>query len=119
MIVTTFEEYPEVRQTVRFYRNKLETVGNYAVVTLSDPMRTGATGALVTQSGESGAVRNTTRAGEPRTNVFALVSGESYRTQLPLRQHVGLGTNSLLRMQMANTNFVVKPGLVVRDPERP
>lgn len=78
LVVTTFEEYPEVRQTIRIYRNKLETVGSHRTIHLAEDRHTGTTGALVTGS-----------SGEWRTNAFAIVSGESYRTQLPPQIQLG------------------------------
>ena len=75
LIVTTFEAYPEVRQTIRIFRNELTPVGGAMSVHLKDPMRTGATGRLMSS----------------RTNAFAIVSGESLRTQLPPAAWIGLG----------------------------
>jgi enediyne biosynthesis protein E4 len=86
LIVTTFEEYPEIRQTIRFYRNKLENLGNHTTITLANPLHTGATAQLI-QSSPS------TLNPQPSTssNAFTIVSGESYRTQLPPQLHLGLG----------------------------
>lgn len=73
LIVTTFEAYPEVRQTIRFFRNELPTTNHVDTVRLTKLNRTGASGKLA--------------AG--RTNAFAIVSGESYRTQLPPEFRIG------------------------------
>jgi enediyne biosynthesis protein E4 len=98
LIVTTFEEYPEVHQTIRVYRNKLESVGNHATVTLANALHTGATGTVITR--ENSGVH---------TNAFTKVSGESYRTQLPPQIHVGLGTGTAAEVQSTNGNFRMSP----------
>jgi len=80
LVVTTFEEYPEVRQTVRFYRNKLESVGHHVTIAPANSLHTGATAALISTSNNTA-----------QTNAFTIVSGESYRTQLSPNLHLGVG----------------------------
>lgn len=91
LIVTTFEVHPEVRQTIRFFRNELPSAGNQIQVALKDAKFTGAQGAVF-----SG-----------RTNAFVMVSGESYRAQLPLKAHIGIGTasNSTVRVVSGTDRF--------------
>jgi hypothetical protein len=96
LIVTTFEEYPEVRQTIRFYRNKMESVGNSAVIKLVNPVRTGARGSLITATSNGS-----------QTNAFTMVSGESYRTQLPPQNHLGLGSAKVGILQNSTNTFSI------------
>ncbi|HEX7861669.1 MAG TPA: VCBS repeat-containing protein [Verrucomicrobiae bacterium] len=81
LVVTTFEEFPEVRQTVRFFRNKLESIGRHATGTLRDIKKTGLGGRLVAKD----------QAGVVMTNAFTFVSGESYRTQTAPTIQLGIG----------------------------
>jgi hypothetical protein len=83
LIVTTFENYPTQRQAIRFYRNKLEHVGPRITIALNNPLHTGATAQLITRQ------NNTTQ-----TNAFAILSGESMRTQLPPQHQLGLGQST-------------------------
>jgi hypothetical protein len=99
LIVTTFEEYPEVRQTIRFYRNKLESVGPHTTINLADPLHTGTTAALITRTD------NTTH-----TNAFAILSGESYRTQLPLQTQLAVPPGTITP-QTTSTNLRASPPL--------
>jgi enediyne biosynthesis protein E4 len=75
LIVTTFEAYPRSRQTIRFFRNNLFVSNRAARVRLTNDKRTGTAA----------------RLRGPGTNAFAIVSGESYRTQLPLESRIGVG----------------------------
>jgi hypothetical protein len=86
LIVTTFEAYPRTRQTIRFFRNNLPTTNRAVTVRLTDDKRTGATGNL----------------GAIRTNAFAIVSGESYRTQLPPTVQIGMGESPSGKPQLAD-----------------
>ncbi|HET6408370.1 MAG TPA: VCBS repeat-containing protein, partial [Chthoniobacteraceae bacterium] len=81
LIVTTFEQHPIARQTVRFYRNKLDDVGQSIVITLTNQLNTGAVASLVTTENDT-----------THTNAFTILPGESYRTQLPPRHQLGLGS---------------------------
>lgn len=76
LIVTTFEAYPSTRQTIRFFRNELHVLEQVMAVRLADDKRTGLTGRIVTD----------------KTNAFVIVSGESYRTQLPPAFRIGVPT---------------------------
>ena len=98
LVVTTFEGYPEVRQTIRIFRNELKPAADAVSVQLKDPARMGATGKL---------------AGS-RTNAFAIVSGESYRTQLPPSAWIGVG-NSEEQVTTDTNLFRVAP----RREEKP
>ena len=93
LIVTTFENYPTSRQTIRFYRNKLEHVGRHTLITLTNPLHTGASAQLITRE-------NATR----HTNSFAILSGESMRTQLPPQIHLGLGQSTVTEI-LASSNI--------------
>jgi len=74
LIVTTFEAYPKMRQTIRFFRNELRVTNQMMAVRLADDKRTGVAGQIVAD----------------RTNAFVIVSGESYRTQLRPEFRIGV-----------------------------
>ncbi|MGZ8899967.1 MAG: FG-GAP repeat domain-containing protein [Limisphaerales bacterium] len=94
LIVTTFENYPTQRQTIRFYRNKLEHVGNHTLVTLTNALYTGASAQLITREN-----------GVTHTNAFTILSGESMRTQLPPQQHMGLGQSTAVESRATKNIF--------------
>lgn len=79
LIVTTFEAWPEPRQTFQIYENHFEQTGHWLLVRF--PPRPEFYGARVTSPGRG---------------AWALATGDGYRIQRPLRIHAGLGaaTNS-------------------------
>ena len=89
LIVTTFEAYPRTRQTIRFFRNNLPVANQAVTVRLANDKQTGSAGKLLGS----------------RTNAFAIVSGESYRTQLPLEIRVGVGAEKIPPQPVAETNL--------------
>jgi enediyne biosynthesis protein E4 len=80
LIFTTFETWPEERQTLQVYRNNLTTTGNWIGVRLREE-GTGRSpiGALVTLHRPDGPTRR------------PVVTGDSHRTQHPPILHFGLG----------------------------
>lgn len=94
LIVTTFEEYPEVRQTIRIYRNKLESVGPHTTITLTNHFHTGAIGSLIIGEKEA-----------RQTNAFAMVAGESYRTQLTPQTQLAVPANATTGITLS-TNLI-------------
>ena len=80
LVVTTFEIWPRVRQTVRVYENTLEQTGNWIGFRLTTkPGGTSAMGATVTVRDRLGA------------QVKTLVSGDGYRSQSGRVLRFGLG----------------------------
>lgn len=80
LAVTSFETWPAARQTLRLYRNELQTRGDWVGVTLRSETGGGSPlGARIRiESGERRAVRT-------------VVAGDSYRSQHSARVHFGLG----------------------------
>lgn len=103
LVVTTFEAWPQVRQTVRVYRNRFEESGHWIGVRLvSHHPRCSPVGARVTV--EAGG----------RRHVRAVVTGDSHRSQHASTVHVGLGTQGeVSRLTVVwpggQTNVIVNP----------
>jgi len=76
LVVSTFEAYPQIRQTVQIYENHLAETGNWIELEKFKPTDIGHTYA----------------AAAGRTTAHALVTGESYRSQSSPKLHIGLGT---------------------------
>ncbi|MCP5528298.1 MAG: CRTAC1 family protein [Verrucomicrobiales bacterium] len=81
LAVTTFEAWPEVRQTLRVFRNELPDPGNWIAFRLQ---RSGAT------DGPEGAV--VTLRGAGRADRRWIVTGDSHRSQQAPVAHFGLGS---------------------------
>lgn len=80
LLVTTFEAWPKVQQTLRIYTNALTETGNWIGFRLG----TGKNGASPVGA------QVTIRTGG-RASVQALVAGDSYRSQSSDRLHFGVG----------------------------
>ncbi|MHC1767639.1 MAG: CRTAC1 family protein [Verrucomicrobiia bacterium] len=80
LLVTTFEAWPELKQTLRIYTNALPTTGNWIGFKLREE-----------GSGFSPAGARVTLHYAGRTAVHQLVAGDSYRSQRPNTAHFGLG----------------------------
>ncbi len=83
LIVTTFEVWPEERQTVRVFRNELPTAGNWIAAHLRGATGVSPIGATVTVRLPGG-----------RSVVQPIVTGDSHRSQSANTVHFGLGTAS-------------------------
>jgi len=80
LLVTTFEAWPEPRQSLRIYRNRVPAAGNWIGVRLRESGGgTSPIGATVTLRSASGAVSR------------QMVTGDSYRSQHANTVHFGLG----------------------------
>jgi hypothetical protein len=85
LVLTTFEAWPEPRQTVRIFRNALPDPGHWLAVRL-EPAPTAATlGARVILVRPDG-----------RRAVQTCVTGDSHRTQHPMQVHFGLGADPVV-----------------------
>jgi hypothetical protein len=94
LIVTTFEMWLEVRQTLQIFENRLAT-GNWMQASVP---------ALNAHYGASYVI--------PGHGAGVLATGDGYRAQRPFRVHVGLGTNSpplRFRMQPVARKTVEAP----------
>jgi hypothetical protein len=80
LVVTTFEVWPRVRQTVRVFRNGLTDAGHWIGVHLRPTARVSPLGAQVIL-----------KAGGQK-QVRLVTSGDSHRSQQPWTVHFGLGT---------------------------
>lgn len=83
LIVTTFEVWPEERQTLRVYKNELLDAGNWIAVHLSGAPGVSPVGAKVTLHLTGG-----------RSTVRRIVTGDSHRSQPANTAHFGLGAAS-------------------------
>jgi hypothetical protein len=82
LVLTTFEVWPERRQTLQIFRNELPDVGGWLAVRLrGDPGAGAAVGAKVTVRLPDGAVM-----------ARALITGDSHRCQSGTTLHFGLGS---------------------------
>ena len=91
LLVTTFEVWPAVRQTLKVFRNRLPDTGHWLGVRLDRGQPpVSEMGAVVTVS-----------AGE-RTWRRAVVTGDSHRAQHPAGVHIGLGAvTNVSRVEIA------------------
>lgn len=80
LLVTTFEAWPELKQTLRVYTNALPTTGNWIGFKLREE-----------GSGFSPVGARVTLHYAGRRAVHQLVAGDSYRSQRPNVAHFGLG----------------------------
>ena len=83
LVVTTFEVWPEVRQTVRVFRNELAETGNWIAFRLRGP---------APHHSSSGARVRIRHDGV--TQVGLVLTGESHRVQPPEVVHFGLGASA-------------------------
>jgi hypothetical protein len=105
LVVTTFEEWPAPRQTLRVYRNHAEPVGNWIGLSVRDagPGRM-VIGAKVTLRTPTG------------TRVRHLVTGDSHRAQHPDQVHFGLGNEE--RVEALEIRWPDGRVKTLRNPER-
>ncbi|MFN0066069.1 MAG: FG-GAP-like repeat-containing protein [Limisphaerales bacterium] len=91
LLVTTFEDWPQRRQTLRIWRNEGVDVGGWIGFRLRDARGAPAPPGTV--------VEITTARGTTRRQ---LVLGDSYRSQHPAAVHFGLGAgNAVLRAEVS------------------
>ncbi len=83
LIVTTFEVWPEERQTLRVYKNEMPDAGNWIAVHLRGATGVSPLGAKVTLRLTGG-----------RSTVRQIVTGDSHRSQQANTAHFGLGAAS-------------------------
>lgn len=82
LVVTTFEVWPELRQTLRVYMNRVGSAGNWIGFRLGEnDQRASPVGVQISLHDSWGAKR-----------VRQLVTGDSFRSQHSTTAHFGLGT---------------------------
>jgi hypothetical protein len=80
LIVTTFEAWPEVKQTLRIFRNEMDSTGNWVAFRL-----------LQTSAADNPAGACVTLRHDGLADKRWLVAGDSHRSQHPSSVHFGLG----------------------------
>src|SRR5439155_1904824 len=80
LLLTTFEEWPETKQTVRAYRNDLKETGNWIGFRFREE-----------GGGKSPVGARVTVRYDGRGAVRQIVTGDSYRAQQANAVHFGLG----------------------------
>ena len=103
LLVTTFEAWPEEKQTLRVYKNTLEDGGNWIGFRLREQ------GGGVSPAGARVTLRY---AG--RTTVRQIVTGDSYRSQHANTAHFGLGKAE--RVDSAEIRWAGGRTLTLREP---
>jgi hypothetical protein len=104
LLVTTFEVWPEVKQTLRVYRNNLDDTGNWIGFRFREE-----------GPGKSPVGARVTLQFGGRTAVHQIVTGDSYRSQTASTVHFGLGScNQVERAEVAWPNG---KKLLVKNPK--
>lgn len=94
LVVTSFEAWPETRQTLRMFRNRLPGTGNWIGFRFRDRVdgRSPLGSSILITTPEGVAIRQ-------------VISGDSYRSQGPASVHFGLGGQSKVeRMEVRWSN---------------
>ena len=103
LLVTTFEAWPETKQTLRVYRNNLDNVGNWIGFRFREERgRSSPVGARVTLHHKDG------------TMTRQIVTGDSYRSQQANTVHFGLG--KITQIGSAEVRWVNGRKLALRQP---
>lgn len=103
LLVTTFEAWPERKQTLRVFRNIMADTGNWVSVCLSPRVK-----------GCSPIGASVTLAANGRRTVRSIVTGDSHRAQHANRVHFGLGNETnidriIVRWPNGATNTISRP----------
>ena len=103
LLVTTFEAWPEVKQTLRVYQNTLSDTGNWIGFRLREQ-----------EPGSSPVgARITVRTGDGQL-VRQLLTGESHRSQHANVLHFGLGRTK--QVDRVEVRWIGGRSLVLREP---
>jgi hypothetical protein len=103
LLLTTFEAWPETRQTLRVYRNTLNETGNWIGFRLREEGNgTSPIGATITLRHAGGIVAR------------QIVTGDSYRSQQANTVHFGLG--SVMRVDSVEIRWINGRNVTLRDP---
>jgi enediyne biosynthesis protein E4 len=103
LVVTTFEAWPRVRQTVRIFRNQIAQTGHWIGVRLEPNTAVHPFGALITA--EAGT----------RRWARSITSGDLHRAQQPWTVHFGLG--SVPRLDRLRVLWPNGASTDIADPE--
>jgi len=103
LLVTTFEVWPEVKQTLRIFKNTLEDPGNWIGFRFREQ-----------GNGRSPVGARVTLRYSGRTRVQQIVTGDSYRSQHANTAHFGLGKAE--RVDSAEIKWANGQTLTLREP---
>jgi len=103
LLVTTFEVWPEVKQTLQVYKNKIEDAGHWIGFRFRE--RSGGTSPV--------GVRVTIQY-NGRSAVREIVTGDSHRSQHANTVHFGLGTAE--RVESAEIRWINGQSLTLKEP---
>jgi hypothetical protein len=103
LLVTTFEAWPQVKQTLRIYQNTLRESGNWIGLRFRE-----------SGNGASPAGARVTLKYGGRSTVREIVTGDSYRSQHANTVHFGLGKAE--RVDSAEIKWVNGQALTLREP---
>jgi len=104
LLVTTFEAWPETKQTLRAYRNSFSETGNWIGFRFREESGgQSPIGAMVTLRHKGGIVAR------------QIVTGDSYRSQQASTMHFGLG--SISQVESAEIRWVSGQTTSLREPE--
>ena len=103
LLVTTFEEWPEAKQTLRIFKNTLEDRGNWIGFRFREQ-----------GNGLSPVGARVTLRYSGRTTVQQIVTGDSYRSQHANTAHFGLG--KMERVDSVEIKWANGQTLTVRAP---
>jgi enediyne biosynthesis protein E4 len=102
LLVTTFEAWPRVKQTLRVFKNTLDDGGNWIGFRLREQVGLSPVGARVTLRYPGGMM------------VRQMITGDSYRSQHANTVHFGLG--KIERVERAEVRWVNGHSLVLDQP---
>ncbi|HMJ26204.1 MAG TPA: CRTAC1 family protein [Pyrinomonadaceae bacterium] len=103
LLLTTFEAWPETRQTLRVYRNNLNETGNWIGFRFREEGNgTSPVGATITVRHSGGIVTR------------QIVTGDSYRSQQANTVHFGLG--SVMRVESVEIRWINGRKVTLQDP---
>src|SRR5207302_1600723 len=103
LLVTTFEEWPEVKQTLRIFKNTLEDPGNWIGFRFREQ-----------GNGRSPVGARVTLRYSGRTTVQQIVTGDSYRSQHANAVQFGLGKAE--RVNSVEIKWANGQTLTLREP---
>jgi hypothetical protein len=104
LLVTTFEVWPETKQTLRVYRNALNDTGNWIGFRFREegPGKSPVGARVTLHFGEHSAIRQ-------------IVTGDSYRSQSANTVHFGLGT--VTHVDQAEVVWTSGTKIVLKEPQ--
>jgi hypothetical protein len=96
LAVTTFEAYPQARQTVQVYENQLQETGNWLEL---DHFKPTDYGRIFSAAGS-------------RTTSHSILSGDGYRSESSPKLHIGLGKSTELMFRYGESTIPFGPNSI-------